>query len=105
MSSISASQSTVELFRALADETRLGILKLLRDGEHCVGDLTEALETGQSRLSFHLKILRQSGLVTARREGRWIYYALSPEGLHAAREAVSVLQPTPSILRVIRRCE
>ena len=69
------------LFHALADETRLRIVEKLADGEQCVCDLTEALETGQSRLSFHLKTLREAGIVTDRRDGRWIYYSLNPAGL------------------------
>ena len=63
-------------FHALSDETRLRLLELLRAGEQCVCDLTDSLETGQSRLSFHLKVLKDAGLVTDRREGRWVYYAL-----------------------------
>jgi ArsR family transcriptional regulator len=71
---------------ALSDETRLRILERLGPGERCVCELTGALGSGQSRLSFHLKVLREAGLVTARREGRWMYYALDPGALaeHAA---------------------
>src|SRR3990170_4133846 len=68
-------------FHALADETRLGILDRLRDGEQCVCDLTDALATGQSRLSFHVKALKDAGLVTDRREGRWVYYSLDLDAL------------------------
>ncbi len=75
--------SRVELFHALSDETRLKILALLRGGEHCVCELTEALDLRQSLLSFHLKTLKDAGLVTDRREGRWMYYALAPETLEA----------------------
>ncbi len=75
--------SRVEQFHALSDETRLRILELLRGGEHCVCELTEALELGQSLLSFHLKTLKETGLITDRREGRWMYYALVPETLEA----------------------
>lgn len=67
--------------RALADETRLRILERLAAGEHCVCELTGALASGQSRLSFHLKVLAEAGLVTARREGRWMYYALNAQAL------------------------
>jgi ArsR family transcriptional regulator len=62
--------------RALSDPSRLRILDRLRGGEHCVCELTDVLDTGQSLLSFHLKVLRDAGLVTARREGRWMHYAL-----------------------------
>jgi ArsR family transcriptional regulator len=77
------------LFQALSDETRLAILDLLRGGERCVCDLQDALEAAQSRLSFHLRVLREAGLVTDRRDGRWSYYALVPERLGDVIEAVS----------------
>lgn len=70
-----------QLFHALSDGTRLAILELLRGGELCVCELQDALSAAQSRLSFHLKVLRESGLVTDRKEGRWSYYALNPERL------------------------
>ncbi len=66
------------LVHALSDETRLGILDRLSRGERCVCELTDALDAAQSRLSFHLKVLKSAGLVTDRREGRWSYYALNP---------------------------
>ncbi len=75
-------------FRALGDETRLRIIERLREGEECVCNLTDLLETGQSRLSFHLKILRDAGILRARREGRWMYYSLDPETLAEIEETV-----------------
>ncbi len=54
---------TARWFHALADETRLEILRLLADGERCVFDLTDALDAAQSRLSFHLKTLKTAGLL------------------------------------------
>lgn len=68
-------------FHALSDPTRLAILDLLRSGEHCVCDLQAALDASQSRLSFHLRVLRDAGLVTDRREGRWAYYTLTTDTL------------------------
>jgi ArsR family transcriptional regulator, arsenate/arsenite/antimonite-responsive transcriptional repressor len=79
------------LFHALSDETRLGVLDMLRDGERCVCDLQDALGAAQSRLSFHLKALKDAGLVTDRREGRWSYYALVPDALAEAHDAVRSL--------------
>jgi ArsR family transcriptional regulator len=70
-----------EWFHALADETRLRILDCLGDGEQCVCDLTEKLDAAQSRLSFHLKTLKDAGLLMDRREGRWIYYSLNEDRL------------------------
>ena len=60
------------LFHALSDETRLRIVARLLSGEQCVCNLTGALDAGQSRLSFHLKTLKDAGLVTDRRDGRWM---------------------------------
>jgi ArsR family transcriptional regulator len=62
--------------RALGDPTRVAILERLARGERCVCDLTEELSASQSRLSFHLKILKDAGLVSARPAGRMTYYAL-----------------------------
>jgi ArsR family transcriptional regulator len=69
------------VFHALSDETRLQIVGRLLAGEKCVCELTDSLDAGQSRLSFHLKALREAGLVTDRRAGRWVYYALRPDTL------------------------
>jgi len=68
-------------FRALSDETRLEIVELLSHGERCVCELQTALDAAQSRLSFHLRTLKHAGLVTSRREGRWVYYALNRDAL------------------------
>ena len=64
-------------FHALSDETRLEIVAMLSHGERCVCELQAALGAAQSRLSFHLKALKDAGLVTDCREGRWVYYALN----------------------------
>jgi ArsR family transcriptional regulator len=93
-------------FHALSDETRLQLLELLRDGEQCVCDLTDALEAAQSRLSFHLKTLKDAGLVTDRKQGRWVYYALNPEAIDGLTELISELRPKRSGLRIApRRCD
>ena len=85
-----------DLFHALSDRTRLSILQRLRFGERCVCDLTDALDAAQSRLSFHLKVLKDAGLVTDRREGRWMYYTLNPEALTEVGEMVDALASAPS---------
>ncbi|MBD1864719.1 MULTISPECIES: helix-turn-helix transcriptional regulator [Trichocoleus] len=64
-------------FHALSDPLRLQVLDLLRSQELCVCDLCEALAVSQSKLSFHLKALKEAQLVQARQEGRWIYYSLN----------------------------
>jgi ArsR family transcriptional regulator len=64
-------------FHALSDPLRISVLELLRQRELCVCDLCEALGVSQSKLSFHLKTLKEAGLVNSRQEGRWIYYSLN----------------------------
>jgi len=86
----------VRLFHALSDGTRLSILQRLRLGERCVCDLTDALDAAQSRLSFHLKVLKDADLVTDRREGRWMYYTLNPETLHEVVELIDGIVAAPS---------
>src|SRR5213596_3218240 len=83
------------LFHALSDETRLEIVRLLAGGERCVCELTDALDAQQSRLSFHLRTLKDAGLVTDRRAGRWVYYTLVPEALEELSETALALRPSP----------
>lgn len=71
--------------QALAEETRLSIVRLLSNGERCVCELQDELGAAQSRLSFHLRKLKEAGLVDDRRDGRWVYYRLVPEPLEAMR--------------------
>ena len=91
-------------FHALSDETRLRIIDLLRGGERCVCDLTDALDAGQSRLSFHLKVLKDAKLVTDRREGRWAYYALAPDAFAQLEEFVGELPSTKLSVLTSRCC-
>ena len=88
-----------ELFHALSDETRLGILEKLRNGEQCVCDLQDDLSAAQSRLSFHLRVLKEAGLVTDRKEGRWSYYSIAPEALAEVHDLAVAMQP--SKLRIL----
>jgi ArsR family transcriptional regulator len=79
-------------FKALSDPHRLRILDRLRAGEKCVCDLTDVLGAGQSLLSFHLKTLKDAGLVVDRREGRWAYYELNVEALEEMDEFLGSLR-------------
>lgn len=79
------SDALLERFQAISEETRLRIVQLLAGGERCVCDLQEELGAAQSRLSFHLKKLKDAGVVSDRREGRWVYYSLVPESLEEMR--------------------
>jgi ArsR family transcriptional regulator len=82
-----------QLCHALSDPTRLHIMHLLRQGRRCVCDLTDTMDAAQSRLSFHLKTLRDAGLVSDRREGRWVYYEIRPDALEEVTTALAALKP------------
>lgn len=71
----------IRRFKAFSDPHRLRILDRLRGGERCVCELTDALDAGQSLLSFHLKVLKDAGLVSGRQEGRWSRYRLNAAAL------------------------
>lgn len=80
-------------FQAVAEETRFEIVRRLAGGERCVCDLQEDLGAAQSRLSFHLKKLKDAGLVSDRRDGRWVYYSLVPEALEGMRAFLGEVKP------------
>ena len=84
----------VALFHALSDETRLAIVRRLRGGERCVCDLTDLLDAAQSRLSFHMKVLKDAGLVTDRREGRWIHYSLNRDAFAELQDLLVDMKPS-----------
>jgi ArsR family transcriptional regulator len=105
MTTASADLSRVaRVFHALSDETRLCLVTMLRDRERCVCDLTQALGAGQSRLSFHLKTLKEAGLVQDRREGRWAYYSLVPGALEGLEELLAGLSPVAAVRGLKARC-
>lgn len=74
------------VFKAFCDENRLMILELLQTGEKCACKLLEDLQIGQSTLSHHMKILCEAGVVTWRKDGKWIYYSIDVEGSTYAKE-------------------
>ena len=82
-------RKAANLFKALGDENRIRILCLLHGGEKCACKLLEALNISQPTLSHHMKILCDAGVVTGRREGKWMHYSLCAE---AAGEAQSTLR-------------
>lgn len=79
-------------FQALSDETRLQIVEMLAGGECCVCDLQTSVGAYQSRLSFHLRKLKEAGVVTDRKEGRWVYYSLNPEVFEAMSEYLEAVR-------------
>lgn len=74
-----------QLLKALADPIRLRVIEALDSGERCVCELTSELGLAQSKLSFHLKVLKEAGLLADRQSGRWIYYQLQPQALESLR--------------------
>lgn len=102
------SGTLVGVLRAAGEGTRLRLLALLNDGEHSVKDLTEILGQSQPRVSRHLKLLADAGLVTRNAEGAWAYYGLAPKGAGGdlARWVIGQLQPDdPDRLRDQKRLE
>ncbi len=89
---LSDTSTIIQRLRALGDEKRLRILAQLAGGERCVCELTDALDAGQSLLSFHLKTLKDAGLVTDRREGRWVHYAINPDAVGGLEEYLRTLR-------------
>lgn len=84
-------RKTAEVFKALCDENRVKIVKLLRGGEKCACVLLDDLHITQPTLSHHMKILCDSGLVTGRKEGKWMHYSISPEGADNAAALLASL--------------
>ena len=73
-------EKDARVFKALCDPRRLAILEQLRSGEKCACVLLEKLDIGQSGLSYHMKVLCESGIVTSRQEGKWTHYSLCETG-------------------------
>ena len=99
-------------FQALADEKRVRVLELLGEGERCVCDLAEAIDITQPLLSFHLRTLREAGLVSSRRKGRWVHYSLDREALVELERAAGALaagaftgQERPGSRKGLRCCQ
>lgn len=69
-------ENILTVFKALSDETRLRILKLLEQGELCVCDIVAALDMIQPKVSFHLAVLKEAGLIKDRKQGKWVHYSI-----------------------------
>lgn len=81
-------ETPLAIFKALADERRIRIMRLLAESELCVCDLVELFEMEYSKLSYHLKILKEAGLVTADREGNYVTY--QPTG--CGEDVIDIIQ-------------
>lgn len=84
------------IFKAFCDENRIRILQLLLDGEKCACRLLEEMNITQPTLSHHMKILCDSGIVVGRKEGKWIHYSLSEEGIECAQRYLTLLKTCSS---------
>ena len=90
-------QQVAALFKALGDENRIRILKQLRSGEKCACRLLEELNISQPTLSHHMKILCDTGIVTGRKEGKWIHYSICCEGICRIRGLMKELLSAENI--------
>jgi ArsR family transcriptional regulator, arsenate/arsenite/antimonite-responsive transcriptional repressor len=100
--------SVDRMFRAFSDPLRLRILHLLRDGEICVGDLVTVLRVPQPTASRHLSYLRRVGLITARKNSYWTFYALTPGRTPLHRKLLECLdtcsRDVPELAKDTDRC-
>jgi ArsR family transcriptional regulator, arsenate/arsenite/antimonite-responsive transcriptional repressor len=97
-------KKSATLFHALSDETRLALLDRLREGEQCVCELMDTMKAAQSRLSFHLKVLKEAGLIRDRREGRWMYYSIDPDAIEELETVVDTLKQVAKSAVSANRC-
>jgi ArsR family transcriptional regulator len=88
-------QELLSIFKALSDETRLRILKLLEHGELCVCDIVAALDMIQPKISFHLGALKEAGLIKDRKQGKWIHYSIDDSDMFRRFLILSVLEKIP----------
>ena len=94
-----------KVFKALCDEKRQCIIELLQSGEKCACVLLEHMDMPQSTLSYHMKILCESGIVEGRDEGKWTYYHISPEGRQKAISLLTEITHTESAGGVCSCCK
>ena len=83
------------IFKALSDETRLRVIKLLENGELCVCDIFTALDISQPKVSFHLNVLKEAGFLKDRKQGRWTHYRLDDSDFFRRFLLMSVLERIP----------
>lgn len=98
-------EEQAKVFKAFCDDKRLRILELLRGGEKCACVLTEQLDIGQSALSYHMKILVESGIVESRQEGKWTYYKISENGSAFAKALLNELTTPNTVLENTYCCD
>ena len=85
-------KETAIMFKAFCDENRLQILELLQGGEKCACSILDEIQITQPTLSHHMKILCDSGVVVGRKEGKWMHYSISEDGLEHVRNYLDKLK-------------
>lgn len=98
-------RKTAAVFKALCDENRIRILKLLTGGEKCACKLLDELSVTQPTLSHHMKILCDSGIVSGRKEGKWMYYSISEQGAEHAKKLLRELTTVSCCCKAEPCCE
>ena len=88
-------EELLSIFKALSDETRLRIVKLLEMGELCVCDIVAALDIVQPKASFHLGVLKDAGLIKDRREGKWMHYRIPDSDVFRRTLILTTLEKVP----------
>lgn len=84
-------ENTAKIFKALCDPKRIAIIELLKSGEICACEITAKLDIAQSALSYHMKILCESGLVDSWYVGKWTHYQISQTGANIAKQSLEEL--------------
>ena len=92
MRAAAANQKAIDLLKALAEPIRLEIIESLSTGEKCVCDLMQETDLAQSKISFHLKVLKEAGIITDRQSGRWVYYKLNIRALKSLQNWIKQLR-------------
>lgn len=98
-------EKKAKVFKALCDERRLQILELLTDGEECACFLGEQLDMAQSSLSYHMKILCESGIVDSRQDGKWTHYRISEKGSNFAAELLKEITTPNTVISTDKCCK
>lgn len=90
-------EKIVTVFKAFSDESRVKILGLLKDGEMCGNAILSEMQIGQSTLSHHMKLLVESGIVSARKDGKWTYYSINKDGGEVAKSMIDEIMDAKDV--------
>ena len=102
---MSDAKKTATIFKAFCDENRIKILEMLSSGEKCACVLLEDIDVTQPTLSHHMKILCDSGIVIGRKEGKWMHYSISKDGVDHARQYLDILTNVTEGITMKSCCE